>query len=75
MIHPLHLKKVVKAKFSGETVNGKPHGLGEYRTEDGARGFGEFEDGQLHGQAVHIDESGWRGSFTYRQGIREGFAK
>lgn len=50
MTDPWNKAKTVTAKYSGEILDGKPHGLGRFIVEGEGHGFGNFKDGQLHGQ-------------------------
>ena len=74
-IHPDQSSKTTDAKYSGETLNGKPHGLGQFVTADGCKGFGLFSNGQLHGPGCLTTVNGGKGSYLYRQGIKHGFGK
>ena len=42
--HPRWEEVDLEAFYSGETINGLAHGLGEF-TWEGGRGFGTFENG------------------------------
>ena len=75
MKHPADDKEVTNDLYSGETVDGKPYGLGTFATEDGWEGFGEFINGELHGKGYWVDSDGWRGSYQYSQGARRGYGK
>jgi hypothetical protein len=45
-------------RYVGETLFGKPNGLGTYTSSDGTKYVGEFEDGKING----------RGTYTYNDG-------
>lgn len=51
MDDPLLPTEKVKAKFTGQVLNGRPHGLGEFTLNTGkqksAKGIGMFEFGAL----------------------------
>ena len=73
-IHPEN-RKTTDAKYTGETFNGVPHGLGQLVTADSYKGFGLFSNGQLNGPCCLVTADGGRGSYLYRQGIKHGFGK
>ena len=66
----------IECEFSGETVNGRAHGMGEFKWIGDCgegRGMGIFINGLLHGHALVY----WYGpcSCEYREGIMNGFGK
>ena len=76
MIHPdYRFKLEISALYSGETLSGKPHGLGQFTADKNHKGFGEFINGKLHGRACWQNSSGARRSCTYEEGVEQGFAK
>lgn len=59
--------------FRGETVNGLPHGIGDFKWGNKS-GIGNFNNGLLHGHAL-VYSGGDRWSCDYREGTRSGFGK
>ena len=77
MPHPSSPTRTIECVFSGETVNGRPHGMGEFKWKDEykeGRGMGMFNNGLLHGHVL-VNDRGMRWSCEYREGIRNGFGK
>ena len=53
MKHPWNSSIMIRCKFTGETLNGLAHGMGEFIWDDDGHkcsiGWGLFEQGQLNG--------------------------
>lgn len=59
--------------YTGEIVNGKPHGQGKLIYPSGAEYVGEFYSGLFHGQGVYISEDGVRHEGGFKQGKPHGY--
>ena len=55
--------------YEGELVGGEPEGVGEFRTDDGARYQGEWRAGKMDGRGTHFNSNG---SKTYEGEWRAG---
>ena len=79
MPNPWGPSKEMECVFSGETVNGRPHGMGEFTWKDedevDGRGMGMFNNGLLHGHSLLYVSVGGRLSCEYREGKMSGFGK
>ena len=68
----------IECVFRGETVSGRPHGMGEFKWQDeweDGRCMGIFNNGLLHGQALLYYSNGAGLSCECREGIISGFGK
>lgn len=59
-------------KYSGEWLDGKPHGHGEFAYSNGMRYAGGFKEGNRNGQGVTTLPNGDRYEGGYRNGRRDG---
>ena len=76
--NPWDPSNIINAKYSGETVRGIAHGLGEFiwgeeqRSRKCHRGFGTFRHGKLHGNALIYWKSGLKESAYFIEDVMNG---
>lgn len=58
--------------YAGQTLNGKLHGIGEWRSAGGDWYVGSFHEDQFHGNGRHTDVVGNVYSGTFRNGAFDG---
>ncbi len=59
--------------YTGQILDGKPHGAGTWVHEDGARYEGEFKEGFFHGQGKYVDVSGTQYSGGWKKSLAHGY--
>ena len=61
--------------YTGELLNGVPHGQGIATWPDGSKYVGEWRDGERHGQGLEILENGNKYVGEWKNGKPSGFGK
>ena len=56
------------AKYKGDVVIGRPHGVGTLVYPDGNKYVGEFMNGLFHGQGTETLSNGWKYVGEWREG-------